>query len=184
MEKKDRDKFELPQVEVRLCLVPGKPLYSDREIRGPEEAVAVMANAMACLDTERLCIVNIDAKGHPLCFCVVSIGDVTSTIVSMQSMFKSAVLTNASSIIALHNHPAGSLRPSEQDVVATRQMIEAGKIMSIPLLDHVIVAGITGDYYSMRENLPELFEGNTGKKICAEETCYGKEQGGSINMGM
>lgn len=182
MEKKEG--FELPQVEVRLRLQPEKPLYSDREISGPGEAVAVMANAMALLDTERMCVINMDAKGHPLCFCVVSIGDVTNTIVSMQSLFKSAVLTNASSIIALHNHPSGNLRPSGQDVAVTRQMIEAGKIMSIPLLDHVIVAGLTGNYYSMRENMPKLFEGSAGQKICADEAGHEARQGGNVNMGM
>ena len=180
MEKTEQ--YELPQVEVRLRLVPGKSLYSDREINSPGDAVAVMANAMACLDTERLCVISMDAMGHPLCFNVVSIGDVKNTIVSMQSLFKSSVLVNASSIIALHNHPAGSLRPTGPDVEVTRQMIEAGKIMSIPLLDHVIVAGITGNYYSMKENMPKLFEVSAGQKVCAEGTSYGKGQVGEINI--
>ena len=174
--------FELKRVNVRLKLTSGESLHSDREITNPADAVAVMANAMACLDTERLCVVNMDAMGHPLCFNVVSIGDVTNTIVSMQSLFRSAILSNASSIIALHNHPAGSIRPTGADIEVTRQMFEAGRIMSIPLLDHVIVAGITGNYYSMKENMPKLFENNTGKKICSEEACYGKVEDGEKNM--
>lgn len=175
-------KFELKQVNVRLKLTHGKSLRAEKEITTPADAVAVMANAMACLDTERLCVVNMDAMGHPLCFNVVSVGDVTNTIVSMQSLFKSAILANACSVIALHNHPSGSLHPTAADIDVTKKMIDAGRLMSIPILDHVIVAGITGNYYSMKENMPKLFENSVGQKTCAEESGHGKVQDGEMNM--
>ena len=183
MEKKCQ-KTKLKQVEVRLKLISRSPLYSERMIQSAADAVAVMADTMACLDREHLCVVNLDASGHPLNFNVVSIGDVKNSFVSMQSLFKSAILSNASYILVLHNHPGGSMYPTGPDMEATKRIISAGRLMSIPVLDHVIVAGLTGKYYSMRENKPKLFENNAEKKICAEETCCGNGQCGEMNMGI
>lgn len=95
---------KLEQVNVRLRLVDGNGLYSDEQIKTPEDAVRVMAEAMAELDREELCVVNMDSNGHPINFNVVSIGDLNTSMVSAQNVFKSAILSNAGSIIVLHNH--------------------------------------------------------------------------------
>lgn len=124
---------------------------------------------MTKLDRENLCVINLDILEHHLCINMVSIGDEKNTIVSMQSVFKTAILTNASNIIALHNHLAGSCRPTADDMEVKKQIIEVGRIMSIPVLDHVIVAAGTGNYYSMRENASEMFlEKTPQEKVCTE----------------
>ncbi len=96
---------ELKQVDVRLKLVEGNGVYSDKPITNPEEAISVMADVMAGLDREEVCVINLDSKGHPINFNVVSIGTLNSSFVSGRELFKSAILSNAASMILLHNHP-------------------------------------------------------------------------------
>ena len=65
---------------------------------------------------------------------------------------------NATSLMLLHNHISGVLEPSGDDMIVTKRIIEAGRIMNIPVVDHLIVAGGSGQFYSFRENYPEMFD--------------------------
>ncbi|MBR3188350.1 MAG: hypothetical protein IKF59_09960, partial [Lachnospiraceae bacterium] len=67
-------------------------------------------------------------------------------------LLRSCILTNSAAFLMLHNHPSGDVTPSREDIQTTRRCIEAGKIMDIPCLDHVIVGGGNSDYYSFRES--------------------------------
>ena len=151
------DKYELKQVQVRLRLSEAEPLYSTESITSPEIAAKVMAEALAEMDREYCCVVNLDGSNHPINFNIVSIGDVNHAYVPVQNIFKSAILSNASSIMLLHNHPSGSLNPSKDDIELTRRVIEAGAIMNIPVIDHLIVVGGTAELVSIREERPEIF---------------------------
>lgn len=149
---------QLKKVEVRLKLTEGNGLYSNESIDNAEKAVRVMAEAMAGLDREEVCVVNLDGKGHPINFNVVSIGSLNGSIISMGNVFKTALLTNAASILLLHNHPSTDVSMSRQDESVTKQLMYAGQIMGIAVLDHIIVGGMTGECYSLRSHYPELFE--------------------------
>lgn len=149
---------QLKKVEVRLKLTEGNGLYSNESIDNAEKAVRVMAEAMAGLDREEVCVVNLDGKGHPINFNVVSIGSLNGSIISMGNVFKTALLTNAASILLLHNHPSTDVSMSRQDESVTKQLMYAGQIMGITVLDHIIVGGMTGECYSLRTHYPELFE--------------------------
>lgn len=151
------DKYELKQVQVRLRLSEAEPLYSTESITSPEIAAKVMAEALAEMDREYCCVVNLDGSNHPINFNIVSIGDINHAYVPVQNIFKSAILSNASSIMLLHNHPSGSLNPSKDDIELTRRVIEAGAIMNIPVIDHLIVIGGTAELVSIREEKPEIF---------------------------
>lgn len=151
------DKYELKQVQVRLRLSEAEPLYSTESITSPEIAAKVMAEALAEMDREYCCVVNLDGSNHPINFNIVSIGDINHAYVPVQNVFKSAILSNASSIMLLHNHPSGSLNPSKDDIELTRRVIEAGAIMNIPVIDHLIVIGGTAELVSIREEKPEIF---------------------------
>ncbi|MDO4976999.1 MAG: JAB domain-containing protein [Eubacteriales bacterium] len=152
-----KTQHELPEVKVRLRLEQGTSLYSDRAIDTPETAVEVMADMMANLDREHLCIVNLDARSRPIAFNIVSIGGVAESRFDLQNIFKSAMLQNASSLIALHNHPSSEVSPSWEDIEVTKKIVAAGRILDLPLLDHIIVGGFTGEAYSMREDHEGLF---------------------------
>ena len=149
---------ELKKVEVRLKLTEGNGLYSNESIDKAETAVRVMADAMAGLDREEVCVVNIDGKGHPINFNVVSIGSLNSSMIPVGNVFKTAILSNAASILLMHNHPSSDITMSRQDESVTKQLMYAGQIMGIAVLDHIIVGGMTGECYSLRTHYPELFE--------------------------
>ena len=149
--------YELKQVKVRLMLAEAEPLYSTERLTTPDRAVEVMSDALAQMDREYCCVVNMDAANRPINFNVVSIGDVSRTQIPVQNVFKSAILSNAAGILILHNHPSGSLKASMEDLDVTRRLVEAGKIMNIPVIDHIIVAGGTAERFSFRDNIPDMF---------------------------
>ena len=109
------------------------------------------------MDREYVCVVNLDTRKHPINFNIVSIGDIDQAQIPIQNIFKSALLSNARSTLALHCHPSGSLEPSSADLEVTKRMVEAGRIIGIPVTDHIIVAGGTGLHTSIRSSNPELF---------------------------
>ena len=149
--------YTLKQVTVRLKLAEAEPLYSDEAIDNSDKAVEVMSKALSELDREYMCVVNLDTRRYPINYNIVSIGDLNQTQVPIQNVFKTAILQNARSIIALHNHPSGSIEPSQMDLDVTKRMAEAGKLLGISLTDHIIVAGRTGEHTSLRSSNPELF---------------------------
>ncbi len=81
---------------------------------------------------------------------IISIGTVTEAIVHPREVFRDAIREGGSGLIVTHNHPSGNLTPSKQDIATTERLIEAGKIVGIPLVDHIILT--TESYYSMKEN--------------------------------
>ena len=151
------EQYELKQVQVRLKLAEAEPLYSTEAITDSEKAVDVMAKALSEMDREYVCVVNLDTQRHPINFNIVSIGDLDQAQIPIQNVFKSAILSNAKSVLALHNHPSGSMDPSRADMDVTKRMVEAGSILGIPVTDHIIVAGGTGLHTSIRSTNPELF---------------------------
>lgn len=149
---------ELKQVDVRLKLTDKESVFSRETIDTPEKAVSVLAPVLAELDREEVCVVNLDGKGHPINFSVVSIGSVNSSLITGRELYKSAILSNAAAIIMIHNHPSSDLQMSRLDLDVTEKMMYAGVLLDIDFYDHVLVAGSTGEMFSMREHVPELFE--------------------------
>lgn len=88
-------------------------------------------------------------KNYDLGWDVVSVGTITESLVHPREVFVSAVKKLASSIVVCHNHPSGVTTPSDADLVTTRRLVSAGKIMGIPVIDHVIIGN---GYYSMLEH--------------------------------
>ena len=152
-----KEQYELKQVQVRLRLQEAEPLYSTEPITDSDKAVEIMARALAEMDREYVCVVNLDTKRHPINFNIVSIGDIDQAQIPIQNIFKSAILSNAKSVLAIHNHPSGSLEASQADMSVTKRMVEAGHIIGIPITDHIIVTGGTGLHTSIRSTNPELF---------------------------
>lgn len=149
---------ELKQVEVRLKLTNKAGVFSMERIDTPEKAVSVLAPVLAELDREEVCVVNLDGKGRPINFNVVSIGSVNTSLVTGRELYKTAILSNAAGMIMLHNHPSSDLQMSVSDRNVTEKMMYASLLLDIEFYDHVIVAGGTGKTFSIRENVPELFE--------------------------
>lgn len=170
--------YRLQGIEVRLKLEEGKPLYSTEPILSPKDAVRVMTGALAEMDREYLCVVNLDGKCKPINYNIIGIGTINTCPVEISNVFKSAILANAGSIIMLHSHPSGDVTPSKHDIMITAALIKASRIMNIPLEDHIIIGGGSGAQYSFREQTdmfkkPEaaaVWEEIIGKKNNTERT--------------
>jgi DNA repair protein RadC len=79
----------------------------------------------------------------------VSVGDLTSSVAHPREVFKPCIRRNAAAVALAHNHPSGDPRPSQEDVLVTERLVEAGKLLGIEVLDHVILAD--GRYVSLRQ---------------------------------
>jgi DNA repair protein RadC len=98
---------------------------------------------MRDLKKEIFKVVHLNTANVILGDYTVSEGGLAASIVEPRAVFERAILDNAASVICLHNHPSGNPEPSRQDVRITRQLVEAGKLMGIPVHDHLIIAGTT-----------------------------------------
>ena len=137
--------------EVRIRLEKGRSLFSDQPMSNPEAALDVMRRELSGYDREVLCVVNLNSRLQPINFHVVSVGDLSQSIAFIPNIMKSGILSNAQSFMMLHNHPSGDVTPSQEDTLLTRRVLEAGKILGIGCVDHIIVGGGNGLYFSMRE---------------------------------
>lgn len=147
MEK--RKTFPLDVVSVRL--VRDAPIYSDRKITNPEDALAVVGEFLCEMDREMVCIINLKADGTPINCNFVSMGAVNQAMAEPREIFKSAILSNAASMIMVHNHPSENLQPSQNDTMITDRILKLSHWMGIPLIDHVIVGGDNTRYFSFKE---------------------------------
>ena len=150
-------KYKLREVCIRLA--EGHPLYSDVPLSSPGAALQVMRKEMEQFDRECLCVVNLNTKLQPINFNIVSVGELNQSIAAIPNILKSGLMSNAGAFILLHNHPSGDPTPSRADLTTTRKVIEAGKLMGIPCMDHIVV-GRDDRYCSMREDNLADFSNN------------------------
>ena len=155
------ERYQLKQVDVRLRLKESDVLYSASPIDSPDAAVRIMADALRDMDREMVCVVNLDVKNRPINFNVVSIGSINESVIPIQNVFKSAILSNSASIMLLHTHPSGVALPSPEDDRVTKRLANACSLMDIKLLDHIIIGSVTGNTYSYNENNPDLLRADT-----------------------
>lgn len=139
---------KLEQVAIRMVEQP--PLYSNEPMNNPDVAIRVMNEFLSQMDRELFCIVNLQADLTPINMNIVSVGSLNEALINPREIFKSAILSNAHSMMLIHNHPSGNLTPSTSDIQTTARMKELGELMGISLVDHIIT-GRNGNYYSFRD---------------------------------
>lgn len=141
--------YSLDKVAIRMVKEP--PLYSSTPVRSPDDAVRLMAEMLKGYDREVFCIVNFRNDMTPINMNIVSMGTLNASLVHPREILKSSILSNAAHVMAFHNHPSGSLSPSQEDIQITDRLQKLLDLAGIPLLDHIIIGN--GDrYYSFREN--------------------------------
>lgn len=99
---------------------------------------------------EHFWVVLLDAKLQYLMHTLISTGTLSSSLVHPREVFGPALREGASSIIVTHNHPSGDPTPSAEDVRLTRQLVEAGRLLDVPIHDHIIVGNGTDEWKSLR----------------------------------
>ena len=120
-----------------------------REIKSPKAAFDLVRPLVKDADRERFYAVYLNTRNHLLGVELVSVGSVNASIVLLREVFKGAIALSASSILVVHNHPSGDSVPSKDDLAISRRLFEAGELLGISLLDHVIVGA--GEYRSLKE---------------------------------
>lgn len=118
-------------------------------IRAPQDAADLLMARLRYEPKEHFLIVLLSTKNHVLATPTISIGSLNASIVHPRELFREAIHYSAAAIILVHNHPSGDPTPSQEDIMLTRKIVEAGKILEIHVLDHVIIGD--NKYVSLKE---------------------------------
>ncbi|OFW78799.1 MAG: hypothetical protein A2201_04460 [Alicyclobacillus sp. RIFOXYA1_FULL_53_8] len=116
-----------------------KPIDQKTQIRSADDAAEYVMDRMRHLKKEHFITLHLDTKHCVIGEEVVSVGSLDASIVHPREIFKLAVKRSASAILCVHNHPSGDPSPSPEDVAVTRRLCEAGKLLGIDVLDHIVV---------------------------------------------
>jgi DNA repair protein RadC len=128
--------------EVAVRLVPRGPLkYESPPMHGPERLAALLRKIFEDEPREVFVVIHTSMANTLISFERISRGGLSSSIVEARTVFQGAILANAASIFLGHNHPSGSIEPSAEDISVTNILVEAGKLLGIPVRDHLIIGG-------------------------------------------
>ncbi|MCJ7515465.1 MAG: DNA repair protein RadC [Dehalococcoidia bacterium] len=108
-------------------------------VKSPEDVVKTARNLLKGKKKEHFLVICLDTRNHLIKISTVSIGSLDCSIVHPREVFKDAISSSAASVIFIHNHPSGDPSPSEDDIKMTKRLIEAGEIIGIEVLDHIII---------------------------------------------
>lgn len=118
-------------------------------IRTPGDVSGLMMEKMRHFDREHFKVLNLNTKNQVIAVETVSIGSLNASLVHPRELFKNAVKRSAAALILVHNHPSGDPSPSREDIEVTRRLMEAGKLLGIEVLDHVVIGDLK--YVSLKE---------------------------------
>ena len=119
------------------------------KITSPSDVVNYFSAELSALNVEKFIVVLLNTKNEIINWEIISIGSLNASIVHPREVFNRAIKRSASSILVIHNHPSGHVDPSREDISITERLSEVGKIVGIPLVDHIIIG--KGRHYSFKE---------------------------------
>jgi len=145
---------EAKAAEIAACFELARRLESFTEspkpaIRGPQDVFNLKYPLLRELKKEVFLALHLNTKNYLIKEETISIGSLNENVVHPREVFKSALMESASALIVVHNHPSGDPTPSNNDVEITKKLDETGKIIGIPLLDHIIIGD--GRYVSLKD---------------------------------
>lgn len=126
------------------------PYGVDSRIDTPEKVVNMVSRLLKDSDREQLLVLSVDIKRKPVCIEYIAVGALNVLWVEPREVFKHAVLSNASAIIMIHNHPSGDITPSLEDFKITKKIMKAGDLIGIHLLDHIII-GDNEEFFNFKD---------------------------------
>ncbi len=139
---------EAKSAQVKAALVQADTRY---KISTPADAANLVMLDLAYLDTEQMRILLLDAKSQLVEKASLYQGTANSSVLRAAEIFRPAIIRNCPGLILCHNHPSGDPTPSQEDIEATRQLVEAGRILDIELVDHIIIGHQR--FVSLKEHL-------------------------------
>ena len=133
----------------RLCAADHRRHYAlashtrRAQVSSPDDAAAILQPLLAGLDREHCVQVALDTRHRVLAVSITSIGTVDHTFMSPRDVYRDALLAGATALFVAHNHPSGDTNPSTDDRRVTRRLAEAGEVVGVTLLDHLIIGDTT-----------------------------------------
>jgi DNA repair protein RadC len=118
-------------------------------IQSPEEAAQLILHDMGALEQEELWVILLDTRNKLISIENIYRGSLNSSQVRVGELFKNAIRRNSASLIVAHNHPSGDPTPSPDDIAVTRAIVEAGKLLDVDVLDHLVIG--SGKFISMKQ---------------------------------
>jgi len=134
-----------PSCSARIAITAPTGWY----VRSPGDVYQHLGVDMAALEREELRVVLLNSKNRVLRIVTAYTGNVSASLVRVGELFREAVRDNVSGVVLVHNHPSGDATPSPDDLHLTAQVLAAGRLLDIDLLDHVVIA--SGGYVSLRD---------------------------------
>ena len=127
-------------------------LYNGARLTSAGQAKDAFCALLGNPDREYFVALLLDTKNRITGIYQISQGSLNQSIVSPRETFKAAILNNSAGMILAHNHPSGELKPSTEDLAITRRLKEAGELLNIKILDHLIIDTESQEYYSFVDN--------------------------------
>jgi DNA repair protein RadC len=115
--------------------------FNEKKITSPAEVADIFIPVLRDEVKEKFLVVCLSTSNKIIAHEVISIGSLNSSVVHPREVFKTAIENNSASVILIHNHPSGNPEPSNEDIAITKKLVESGKILDIPVFDHIIIAG-------------------------------------------
>ncbi len=128
----------VPVVTTRLVCEHEAP-WPRTQVSSPDDVAAFFREYFSDRLAEEFWVVLLNTANVVISLAQISTGGLAASIVEPRAVFRTAILANAAAIICLHNHPSGNPEPSREDIRITRQLVEAGQLMGVPVHDHLIV---------------------------------------------
>lgn len=131
-------------VEIKAALELGRRLMAAAPqerptVTSPSDAANLLMAEMMFLEKEHLRLITLDTRNRVISTPTIYVGSLNTSVIRISELFRAAIKDNAAAFIMAHNHPSGDPSPSPEDVNVTRQVVQAGKLMDIALLDHIII---------------------------------------------
>ena len=140
---KDKAATLLAAFEMSRRIQSQSKLFSSNKITSPTDIAEIFIPILRDEVKEKFIVVCLNSANKIIKNETISIGNLNSSVVHPREIFKVAIDSLSASIILIHNHPSGNPEPSNEDISITKKIVEAGKIMDIPVFDHLIIAGDT-----------------------------------------
>ncbi|HKB86423.1 MAG TPA: DNA repair protein RadC [Ignavibacteriaceae bacterium] len=138
---KDKAATMLAAFELSRRIQVQSKWFSVRKITSPQDVADIFIPLLRDEIVEKFCVVCLNSANKIIRYETISVGNLNSSVVHPREIFKAAIENNSASIILIHNHPSGNPEPSSEDISITKKVVESGKIMDIPVFDHIIIAG-------------------------------------------
>lgn len=145
-EKEKNTRYQ--DLRVRIQLVRDSKNKREETVSNPDDVVELLGE-LRDSDRERFIAIYLDSRHRVNGIEEVAVGTINAAGVDPRDVFKAAILTNSARMIVAHNHPSGSADPSDADIATTERLVEAGKLLGIAVLDHVIIAA--DDFVSLKQ---------------------------------